>query len=136
MKIQVISVLLLLSAEHIFGHNFFEKHVVKEWNGNCDEKMKAINEPLHKCKDKNTFIVDPSHSLHEICDGKKDQEPATSKDPFVTHLCELKDNNFPVCTYTETGGKSIKIDVVCGQKIEPVHYGKPYSKKTSGKKKN
>uniref|UniRef100_A0A8C7WTK0 Ribonuclease A-domain domain-containing protein n=1 Tax=Oryzias sinensis TaxID=183150 RepID=A0A8C7WTK0_9TELE len=124
MKIQVISVLLLLSAEHIFGLNFYQKHVVKEWDGNCDEKMIAINKP-GKCKRINTFIVDPDNLLGDICKGKKNQEHVTSKDQFVTHDCVKNDSKLPACAYTEEikpdPNQKIRIKVLC-EKNKPVHY--------------
>uniref|UniRef100_A0A3P9HUS2 Ribonuclease A-domain domain-containing protein n=1 Tax=Oryzias latipes TaxID=8090 RepID=A0A3P9HUS2_ORYLA len=143
MKIQVISVLLLLSAEHIFGLDFYQKHVVTKWDRDCDEKMKAINKGLIKCKYKNTFIVDLNNLLGDICKGQQDQVHVTSKQRFDTYDCVQDSDDFlpedPVekkdCTYREGKKKSIKIDVVCGRYDKPVHYGKPDGRITHGKKK-
>lgn len=122
MKIQIVSMLLLLSAEDIFGLDFYGKHVVKVWEGECNEKMKIINNKKGDCKPINTFIVDPENLLKDICKGKKDQESVISKLKFTTHVCEQEKPKS--CSYKKPKEKSIHIPVVCGSDEKPVHYGK------------
>ncbi|KAF6737176.1 hypothetical protein FQA47_022151 [Oryzias melastigma] len=47
MKIQIVSMLLLLSAEDIFGLDFYGKHVVKVWEGFNDGSFENSCEIKH-----------------------------------------------------------------------------------------
>uniref|UniRef100_A0A8C7XPF5 Ribonuclease A-domain domain-containing protein n=1 Tax=Oryzias sinensis TaxID=183150 RepID=A0A8C7XPF5_9TELE len=93
-----------------------------------------------KCKYKNTFIVDPTKSLHKIlrkiCKDKENQVSVTLKGEFDTGDCELENLNakYRPCTYRETRRILSKIEFVCDNKV-PVHYGMSDGRNINGKKK-
>ncbi|MED6246775.1 hypothetical protein ATANTOWER_023335, partial [Ataeniobius toweri] len=122
MKIQVVAVLLFaLSATEICeALNFFQKHVVPQMApGDCNTKMKVINEQKKKCKPINTFFLDPKGVLTGICNhGNK--KPIMDIDLEIID-CKVDNKKYPHCTYKSVPGKATSVTVLCDQNNVPYH---------------
>uniref|UniRef100_A0A3Q2PR13 Ribonuclease A-domain domain-containing protein n=1 Tax=Fundulus heteroclitus TaxID=8078 RepID=A0A3Q2PR13_FUNHE len=104
--------------------DFLEKHVVTHMEPtDCNDKMKNLNKQLkQKCRDKNTFFLDPKGHLKGICQSG-DKDILNGKDVCTQNLHNLGDVDVIVCkhdktskgcTYKSVTGKALSVSVLCG----------------------
>ncbi|KAF3688505.1 Sialic acid-binding lectin [Channa argus] len=111
--------LMLLSVSAVNWLSFTDKHIIQDQqNGDCKIRMKHINRVYKTCKDINTFIVDFTGTVNNLCLGKY-TGIVTSSLPYDLMICK-GGGTFPNCRYNKQTFPAY-IQIRCNN-YQPEHY--------------